>query len=128
MTLTITTEQRGVLYDQILIRLSGIDGIWFAMREGDPGTAERLAREFSDVLRMLLDGFGFGEGTGEPVELTSPPDLLRRVFERLSQLVESQSTAESEAREQVEKDGEQRLLAQETCKSLLTALDTHAGR
>ncbi|MGV1048558.1 MAG: hypothetical protein ACOYD4_08575 [Solirubrobacterales bacterium] len=128
MSLTITAEQRDALYDQILIRLSGIDGVWLALRAGELETAERLAREYSDALRLLLDGLGFGEGSGESVELTSSPDVLRRVLERLSRLAEGHGATEDEAREQAERAVEQSRLTLKTCSSLLAALDADIGR
>ncbi len=87
MALTITKEQRDALYDQILDRLSGIGDIELTIQAENFGIAKRLASEYSDDLRLLND-LGFGDGHGEPVELTAPPEVLRRVLPRMRDLAE----------------------------------------
>jgi hypothetical protein len=77
MTITITAAQRDALYDQLLDRLIGIGDIQV------PIQAERIGREYSDDLRLLLDVLGSGDGNGEPVELSAPPKVLRRILPRL---------------------------------------------
>ena len=86
MSLTITAPQRGALYDQILDRLSGIGDIEVAIQAENYDDAERIGREYSDDLRLLLDDLGIGDGDGEPVELTTDPEVLRRVLPRLRRL------------------------------------------
>ena len=73
MSLTITAAQRDALYDQILDRLSGIGDIELAIQAENYDDAERIGRDYSDDLRLLLDDLGIGEGDGEPVELTTSP-------------------------------------------------------
>jgi hypothetical protein len=75
---TVTAAQRDALYDQILDRLSGIGDIEVAIRAENYDAAERIGREYSDDLRLLLDDLGVGDGGGGPVELTVPPEVLRR--------------------------------------------------
>jgi hypothetical protein len=76
----ITAAQRDALYDQILDRLSGIGDIEVAIQARDYEHAERIGREYSDDLRLLLDDLGIGEGDGGSVELNTPPEVLRRVL------------------------------------------------
>jgi hypothetical protein len=79
--ITITSEQRDALYGQILGRLSAIGDVWHAVVAKNWAAAERLGREFSDDLRLVLDDLGWDDGPGgETIELTTPPDVLRRVF------------------------------------------------
>jgi hypothetical protein len=66
MSLTITAAQRDALYDQILDRLSGIGDIELAIQLENYDAAERLGREYSDDLRLLLEDLGIGDGSGEP--------------------------------------------------------------
>jgi hypothetical protein len=80
MSLAITAAQRDALYDQILDRLSGIGDIEVAIQSENYDAAERIGREYSDDLRLLLDDLGIGDGDGEPVELTAPPEVLRRIL------------------------------------------------
>lgn len=127
MTLTITAEQRDVLYEEIVIRLSGIDGVWLAVKEKDFEAARRLTREFSGLL-ALLDDLGFGERIGEAVELTAPPDILRRALERLREIAKSQSAKEERERTEAQKASTQNELLLETCQSAIASLDADEDR
>jgi hypothetical protein len=123
MTPTISSEQRDALYDQILDRLSGIGDIELAIRSEDFDNAERLGREYCDDLRLLLDDLGLGDGTGEPVELTAPPEVLRRVLPRLRQLADDHTSGlEPEWTEIGELKGRNRLVS-EACVAVLASLD-----
>jgi hypothetical protein len=123
MPITVTAEQRDALYEQIAIRLTGIDGVFKAFSERDFEVFERLAREFSDNLRLMLDDLGMGAGSGEAVELTSPPDVVRRVMERLRSAAESRNAVEKKEQSEAEANRAQNVLVLETCQSVLSALD-----
>lgn len=127
MTLTITAEQRDALYDQILDRLSGIGDIEIAIDAEDYDRAERLGREFSDDLRLLLDDLGLGDGSGDPVELSSPPAMLRRVLPRLRELAEAHSSALEEEVAETKKLKDRNLLVAEVCEVVLANLDATEG-
>jgi hypothetical protein len=82
--ITISAKDRDTLYHRIFIHLSGIDAVWLAARHRDFTAADRLGQEFCDELHLVMDDLGWGESRGDaPVELTSPPEALRRIFERL---------------------------------------------
>lgn len=83
MSPTITAAQRDALYDQLLDRLGGIGDIELALQLENYEAAARIGREYSDDLRLLLDDLGFGPGSGEPVELSTDPEVLLRVLPRL---------------------------------------------
>lgn len=125
MTATITHEQRDALYDQILDRLSGIEDVWLAASTGRHETADRLSREYSDELRLILDDLGWGDGPDvEMIGLKTASDVLRRVFGRLHDTV-----AEERAHRQVDwienRELEERnRLVSEACESVLEALRT----
>jgi hypothetical protein len=127
MALTITAEQRDALYDQILDRLGGIDDVRIVVQNDDFEAAERLGREYSDDLRLVLDDLGFGEGTGEAVELTSPPDVLTRVLTRMDEHAAGHAASvgaeQMEAREMEVRDR----LVMEACRNVLTDLGAQAG-
>lgn len=79
-SITISAEERDLLYDRIVIHLSGIDRVWLAVRDSDFEAADRFSRQVCDELQLILDDLGWGETRGEaPVVLTSPPDVVRRV-------------------------------------------------
>jgi hypothetical protein len=123
MSLTITAAQRDALYDQILDRLSGIGDIELAIQLENYGAAERIGREYSDDLRLLLDDLGIGDGSGDPVELTMPAELLRRILPRLRETAMNHTASLepqwAEARELKERNR----LVSEACEAVLTGLD-----
>jgi hypothetical protein len=123
MTVSITPEQRDVLYEQALVRLSGIGDELAAAIRGDVETATRLGREYSDELRLILDDLGWGEGSGGAVELSTPPPVLRRVLGRMRDValvsIEQARSEQAEARDH-ELQSE---FLRETCDALLARLD-----
>jgi hypothetical protein len=93
-----------------------------ALQAENFGTAKRLAGEYSDDLRLLAD-LGFGEGSGESVELTAPPEVLCRVLPRLRDLaLDYTAGRESERAEARELEERNRLVA-EACEAVLADLD-----
>jgi hypothetical protein len=126
MSLAITAAQRDALYDQILDRLSGIGDIELAIQAEKYEAAERLGREYSDDLRLLLEDLGVGEGDGEPVELTVPPEVLRRVLPRLRQLALNHTASLEPELAEVHEVNERNRLVSETCEAVLADLDGSA--
>jgi hypothetical protein len=122
MTVRITAAERDALYEQIIVRLSGIDDVWMAAEAEDFPRASRVAREFSDDLRLILDDLGWGAGGGKPLELTSPPDVLRRVCTRLRAKAEAQRKTEEEERAESRQREEQTQRVLETCRRVLGEL------
>lgn len=119
----ITAAQRDALYDQILDRLSGIGDIEVAIQARDYDHAERIGREYSDDLRLLLEDLGIGEGDGGSVELSSPPEVLRRVLPRLRDgAVGHTSALEREIADVFELRDRNRLVA-EACEAVLSGLE-----
>jgi hypothetical protein len=123
VTLTITAQQRDALYEQILDRLSGIGDVWLAVRAEDFESAERLGREYSDDLRLVLDDLGFGEGTGAAVELTTPADVLRRALVRLRDTAAARDAAEQEERAEIRESEKRNRLVMAACRRLLADID-----
>jgi len=127
MSPTITAKQRDALYDQLYDRLSGIGDVWLAVCAENYDAATRLGREYSDDLRLLLDDLGWGGGTGGPVELKTPPDVLRRVLPRLREAAVKFSASQKVQREEVEAIDERSRLVSEACLSVLADLDGADG-
>jgi hypothetical protein len=123
MSLTITAAQRDALYDQILDRLSGIGDIEVAIEAKNYDSAERIGREYSDDLRLLLDDLGIGDGDGEPVELTAPPELLRRVLPRLRRLAMNHTAGLEPAWAELGEIKERNRLVSEACETVLAGLE-----
>jgi hypothetical protein len=122
VTVRITAAERDALYDELFVRLSGIDGIWLSAQVQDYEAADRLAREFSDDLRLILDDLGWGEGGGEPLELTTPPDVIRRVVTRLQDRAETQRATQEEERAVRQEREEQTQRLMEACRRVLAEL------
>jgi hypothetical protein len=123
MSLTITPAQRDALYDQILDRLSGIGDIEVAIALESYDKAERIGREYSDDLRLLLEDLGIGDGNGEPVELCTPPQPLRRVMPRLRELARRQTASLEADWIEVGETKERNRLISEACEAVLADLD-----
>lgn len=123
MSHTITAAQRDALYDQILDRLSGIGDIELAIQAEDYGAAERIGREYSDDLRLLLDDLGVGAGDGEPVELTAPPELLRRALPRLREIAMNHTASLEPEWAEARHLRERNRLVSEACDAVLANLN-----
>jgi hypothetical protein len=127
MPVVITAEQRDALYDQILDRLGGIGDVWLAAKSEDYDSAERLGREYSDELRLILDDLGWGDGPeGSLIELTSDPRVLQRVFSRLRDVTESERIARAASWAESRELEERNRLVGEACLVVLEALDRDA--
>jgi hypothetical protein len=122
VSVRVTAAERDALYDQIFVRLSGIDNLWLAVQREEWEKADRLAREYIDDLRLVLEDLGWGEGSGEALQLRTPPEVLRRVFRRMQDQAEEQQQAEEEEREESRLREEQRLRLLEACRRVLAEL------
>lgn len=122
MSPTINSEQRDALYDQILDRLTGIGDIEIAIRAGDFDAAARLGLEYSDDLRLLIDDLGFGAGNGEPAELTSAPEVLRRALPRLRDLSAGHSASHEAEFAEISLIRDRSRLIGEACADVLNEL------
>lgn len=121
---TITAAERDLLYDRNLINLSGIESVWLAAHHRDYAAADRLGRQYSDELLIVLDDLGWGETRGtQPVLLTSPPDLIRRVIESLRGVVEAEDADERREREAMRKAREENQEVRAMCEVVLGQLD-----
>lgn len=121
--LTISAEERDLLYHRILIHLSGIDRVWLAARHHDFEKADRLSRQVRDELQLILDDLGWGETRGEePVELTSPPAVVRRLAAFLRDMASAED-ADGEERQEIKAAEAENREVRELCDRLLAALD-----
>lgn len=118
----VTAAERDALYDQVFVRLSGIDSLWLAAQAGEWERADRLAREYVDDLRLVLEDLGWGEGVGEALQLRTPPEVLRRVLTRMQEQAEEQQQAEEEEREESRLREEQRQRLLQACRRVLAEL------
>jgi hypothetical protein len=119
---TITTAQRNVLYDDILIRITAIGDVLTVIERGEFDKAQKLADEFADYLRLLADDLGWGRLPAANIELKSPSEVLRRSLERLRRIAEIEDKEESEERAEVQAREARNVLMRETCDQLLAEL------
>jgi hypothetical protein len=122
MSITISAAQRNALYDQILDRLSGIGDIELAIKLENYDSAERIGREYSDDLRLLLDDLGFGNEKDEPVELSAPAEVLRRTLPRLREMAERHTAALEPEWIEAKEVRERNRLVSEACEVVLAGL------
>jgi hypothetical protein len=122
--ITISAAQRDLLYDRILLHLSGIESVWLAAHHRDYDAAERLGRQYSDELLIVLEDLGWGETRGdEPVVLTSSTDLIRRFIESLREVVEAEDADERKGREAMRKAQAENREVRSMCEVVLGQLD-----
>jgi hypothetical protein len=123
MTLTLTSLQRDLLYDQLLDRLSGIGDIWLAIDAEDFERADRLGREFIEDLTLISDDLGWGEGNRDPVELTTPPEILRRALSRHCDLALKRDANEVLERRELTIAKERNEAIVKACRDVMAELD-----
>lgn len=126
--LAITAEQRDALYDEILSRMAAIDDVWMAASKGDYASADRLGREYCDELRLLLDDLGWGATTSdEPIRLTTPPHVLRRLLARLEEGAIAERARRSLEWEEHRRLEERNRLVGGVCRDVLRCLGQGQG-
>lgn len=117
--MTITAAERDALFEQIHARLSGIDEVWSAAGSDDWERADQAARDFADDLRLIVDDLGWGEGGGTELELTTPPEVLRRVLTRMHRRGEELREVEEEERADLEQREERTAQLLGVCRRVL---------
>jgi hypothetical protein len=129
MSRTITAAQRDAVYDQLLDRLSGIGDIELAIQSENYDAAKRLVREYADDLQ-LLENLGFGDQHRKPVELTAPPEALRRTLPRLRELAQNHTSSLEPELVEASQIRKRNRLVSEACEAVLADLDQaeDAGR
>lgn len=125
MSITITAGERNALYGEIVVRLSGIDALYRAIQAEDFEQAERFGREYCDYLLVLLDDLGWGEvPPAHPgdFELSTAPDVLHRVLERLHIAAASQLETDKHRTRGAQADEAFTEFVMATCSGALEAL------
>jgi hypothetical protein len=120
---TITAEQRDVLYQHILVRLTGLNDINLAIDKGDFQAANRLCDEFADYLRLLHDDLGWGETTQGGVEIKAPAEVVRRALLQVKGRAEDEDRLEADESAELEAGRRRSRLVRETCSRVLAELD-----
>jgi hypothetical protein len=102
MSIAISGEQRDLLYELVINRISGIDDVRLAINEGAWEDAQRLSQEFSDLLRLVSEDLGWGDmAEVATVELTTPADVLERAIRVIRRETIEESPDEREKRLEV---------------------------
>lgn len=124
MPITITAEQRNLLYDHILDHLSGIGDIEIALTQEKYEMARRLGMTFSDELRLMSEDLGWGEeASAAAIELKTPPDVLRRALTRFRDMTQALDASEEGARTELRENAERNHLVIAACQQVLAELD-----
>jgi hypothetical protein len=123
MSIAITRQERDALYERILIRLSGIDGVFRAVEGEDWDTAQKLGQEFSDLLRLVCEDLGWGEGTAERLELKTPPDVLRRAASVLGHIAKHDREHHEDERRDAEENIQEARFLEQACERIVRELE-----
>lgn len=83
MSIAITGRQRELFYGIALSRLTAIDGVWRAVEDHEWEDAQRLGREFSDLLRLVVTISGLGGGPGRSGSVHGPSRRSQRAIQIL---------------------------------------------
>jgi hypothetical protein len=120
MGITISAEQRDALYSLVLDELTAFDDLRMAYASEDLEAAHRLGRKVSDGLRLIVDGgLGWGAQATGPVELTLPPEDLRRALVHLRRSAVNLYDAMRPEQEQVQEEFDEVKRAQDACTEVL---------
>lgn len=122
MSIMISQGQRDVLYDRLLDQLRAFNDVIDAALDGRLEDAERFGRRFSDALRLIVDGLGWGAHAGDPVELKIPPDELERIMASIREDAITQYEAEQPEQEAFRRTWERTAMVRDTCTEVLEQL------
>jgi hypothetical protein len=121
----ISAEESDAFYSQIREHLSRFEDLSRTLARDDVRQAMRIGQEYEEDVRLLHD-IGWGEGTGKPVDLTMPPDELRRVLIRFrdeaTKQLASEEREEAEARAEAQPHREIATITIQMCGRLLAGL------
>lgn len=107
---------------QIVHHLSGIEALWKAIDGERYETASRLAEEYVDELTLIRHDLGWGRGPRYSIELSTPPDVLERVFGRMGRDVAEQRRCEEPDWADARGEDERTQLLAKTCEEVLARL------
>lgn len=123
MGVVISAKQRDALYSLVLDELTACEDLRLAYETDDLETSYRLGRRVSDALRLIVDGgLGWGTRAAGPVELTLPPEDLRRIFGNLRRNAVSLYESMRPEQEEVEAEWAEIKQVRETCGEVLEQL------
>ncbi|HEU4599067.1 MAG TPA: hypothetical protein VFS26_04925, partial [Solirubrobacterales bacterium] len=82
-----------------------------------------FAQEFCDDLHLIMNDLGWGvHDNAEPVVLTSPPEVVRRVVKRLRATAATENAEERERRIELGELEDANRQVREACDQVLAAL------
>jgi hypothetical protein len=127
MSITITAERRQFLYTYLELTLypGWVKELWREVDAGKFDAADRIASECSDALRLIVTDLRWGKAHAGDIELTSPPDVLRRIFTRLLDIAMSERPDDAIEPDEWQ-DWSRRL--EDICLDVLAGLDREEGR
>jgi len=121
-TFILSPNERDALYFMILAQMTGIDYVYTAIEKQEFEIADKLSREFSDLLRLIQD-LGWGDSGTEEVALTAPPDVLYRALSLLKEKAETEAGDEAVEREELAAQGRRNQTVREVCAREIAALE-----
>jgi hypothetical protein len=120
----LSRAHRDALYSELLNVLGethDLEGLRSSGLPADITQCQQIGRRLTDALRLIQDG-GLGWGfpdTDEAVELTLPPDELRRIMESLRRLLVVHQEANRSDRDQTKAEWQQATEARAACTAVI---------
>jgi hypothetical protein len=130
--IVISRTRRDALYAELLTALSqfpDLDTLSVSGQPEDIEECERIGRRLGEALRLIQDG-GLGWGcpqSDESVELTLPPDELRRIMAEQRRRLVVHLEANRADREQTESEWRQAEEARAACTAVLEQIGAVAS-
>jgi hypothetical protein len=119
----VSRAHRDALYAELLLALAEVpdlEGLKGSSLTEDIERCERIGRRLNEVFRLIQGGLGWGYPDGDSaVELTLPPDELRRIVECQRRLLVIEQEANQSDREDAEMEWRQSEEAREACTAVL---------
>jgi hypothetical protein len=119
----VSRAHRDALYAELLLALSEIPDLEDLKDSAHPEEierCERIGRRLNEVFRIIQGGLGWGYPHGDSaVELTLPPDELRRIVECQRRLLVIEQEANQSDREDTEMEWRQAEEARAACTAVL---------
>ncbi|HVD41092.1 MAG TPA: hypothetical protein VNC16_08840 [Solirubrobacterales bacterium] len=121
--LSISKEQRDLLFERIISDLAGAEAILEAVRGEEWDKADRLSRNLCNGLTFVMNDLGWVVDNERPIEVSTSPLVVREVLEQLRAEAKDLDP-HIDVRGAAEEN--QELIA--TCERLLTSLEAQVAR
>lgn len=121
MSITISGQQRRLLYGIAIERLTNIDAIWHAAKTQDWMKAQELGREYGSILQLLAGGLGWGDDSSDDTQLSCSSEVLEHALALIRREAAVDAEEQRDVRLMAEAQAE-RIEVFDVCDQLLVAI------